>query len=218
MKKSFVVIGLGRFGIGIVKGLIALKSDCLAIDKYEYAVKKVSQIAPNCAIADGTKLVALEELGVRSIDHAIVAIGNNLQDTILTVINLKELGVKNITVRIDSDEFKDVMLRLGATEIIIPEEASATSLANQLISDTILDYYKVNEDFSMAKIVVGENFKEQTLVELDSLKRHDINIIGITRRDKFIQPKPNDLIKKGDIITIFGPDKKITKFDGILNK
>ena len=139
MKKSFVIIGLGRFGIGVVKELVSLKRDCLAIDKFEDAVKNVSQIMSNCAVADGTKIEALRELEVESVDHAIVAIGNNLQDTILTVINLRELGVKQITVRIDSDDFKDVMLRLGATDVIIPEEASAISLANQIISDTILD-------------------------------------------------------------------------------
>ncbi len=218
MKKSFVIIGLGRFGIGVVKELVSLKRDCLAIDKFEDAVKNVSQIMSNCAVADGTKIEALRELEVESVDHAIVAIGNNLQDTILTVINLRELGVKQITVRIDSDDFKDVMLRLGATDVIIPEEASAISLANQIISDTILDYYSVHDEYSMATIVVGKNFEEITLLNLASLKRFDINIIGIKRDDKFIQPKANDLIKPGDLLTIFGPDKNITKFDAFLNK
>ena len=163
MKKSFVIIGLGRFGIGVVKELVSLKRDCLAIDKFEDAVKNVSQIMSNCAVADGTKIEALRELEVESVDHAIVAIGNNLQDTILTVINLRELGVKQITVRIDSDDFKDVMLRLGATDVIIPEEASAISLANQIISDTILDYYSVHDEYSMATIVVRKNFEEISL-------------------------------------------------------
>lgn len=218
MKKSFVIIGLGRFGIGVVKELVSLKRDCLAIDKFEDAVKNVSQIMSNCAVADGTKIEALRELEVESVDHAIVAIGNNLQDTILTVINLRELGVKQITVRIDSDDFKDVMLRLGATDVIIPEEASAISLANQIISDTIMDYYSVHDEYSMATIVVGKNFEEITLLNLASMKRFDINIIGIKREDKFIQPKANDLIKPGDLLTIFGPDKNIAKFDAFLNK
>lgn len=218
MKKSFVIIGLGRFGIGVVKELVSLKRDCLAIDKFEDAVKNVSQIMSNCAVADGTKIEALRELEVESVDHAIVAIGNNLQDTILTVINLRELGVKQITVRIDSDDFKDVMLRLGATDVIIPEEASAISLANQIISDTIMDYYSVHDEYSMATIVVGKNFEEITLLNLASMKRFDINIIGIKRDDKFIQPKANDLIKPGDLLTIFGPDKNIAKFDAFLNK
>ena len=217
MKKSFVVIGLGQFGTGIVKELVALKSDCLAIDKNEKAVEEISHLVPNCAICDSTKIEALRELDVASINHAIVALGENIEETILTVINLKELGVKQITVRINSQTFSDVMMKIGATEIIIPEEASAKSLAHQIISDSILDYLKVNEEYSLAKIKVGENFKETSLRDLNTIKRFDINILGINRGDNFIQPKADDTILPGDILTVFGPDKKINKFDTFLN-
>ena len=217
MKKNFVVIGLGQFGTGIVKELVALKCDCLAIDKDEKAVEGISHLVPNCAVCDSTKIEALDELEVKSINHAIVAIGENIEETILTVINLKELGVKQITVRINSQKFSDVMLKIGATEIIIPEEASAKSLAHQIISDSILDYLKVNDEFSLAKIVVGEDFKETSLRDLNTIKRFDINILGINRGDEFIQPKADDTVLPGDILTVFGPDKKINKFDTFLN-
>ena len=218
MKKSFIIIGLGTFGVAIAKSLSALKADFITIDRDEKKIEKISYITQNCAIADATKLEALKELDVQNVDHAIVSIGGNLQDAILTVINLKELGVKKITARISDENFKDVMTRLGATEVIIPEEASAISLANQILSDSILDYYKVNNDYSIATVIVGEKFEEITLMNLGSLKRFDINIIGVTRDAKFIQPKANDKIKPHDILTIFGPDKKITKFDNFLNK
>ena len=218
MKKSFIIIGLGTFGVAVAKSLSALKADFIAIDRDEEKVEKISYITQNCAIADATKIEALKELEVQNVDHAIVSIGGNLQDAILTVINLKELGVKKITARISDENFKDVMTRLGATEVIIPEEASAISLANQILSDSILDYYKVNNDYSIATVIVGEKFGEITLMNLGSLKRFDINIIGVTRDAKFIQPKANDKIKPHDILTIFGPDKKITKFDNFLNK
>lgn len=217
MKKNFVVIGLGQFGTGIVKELVALKCDCLAIDKDEKAVEGISHLVPSCAVCDSTKIEALDELEVKSINHAIVAIGENIEETILTVINLKELGVKQITVRINSQKFSDVMLKIGATEIIIPEEASAKSLAHQIISDSILDYLKVNDEFSLAKIVVGDDFKETSLRDLNTIKRFDINILGINRGDEFIQPKADDTVLPGDILTVFGPDKKINKFDTFLN-
>lgn len=218
MQKSFLIIGVGAFGFQIVKSLIDLKADLMAVDKDPEAVSKISHFTSNCAIADGTKIDALKELDAQNLDHAIVAIGSNLQDTILTVVNLKELGVKKITVRIEDEGFRDVMYRLGADEVIIPEEASAISLANQILSDSILAYYKVNPSFSIATLKVGERFKEVTLMELGSLKRFDINIIGITRKGKFIQPKAQDKILPKDNLTVFGPDKKITKFDSFLNK
>lgn len=218
MKKNYIVIGLGRFGINLVKELIALKREVLAIDKNKETVEKVGQITPYCAVADSSNIKALEDLDVRSIDHAIVAIGSNLQDTILTVLNLRQLGVKNVTVRIETEELKEVMLKVGATEVIIPEVASAIGLANQLLSDSIVDYYKVNSDFGMATVVVGDDFKEQTVLQLDSRKKFDINIIGIRRGDNFFIPKPDDVILKQDMLTVFGNDKKIVKFDSFLNK
>ena len=218
MKKSFLIIGTGTFGITVVKTLASLKADFMVIDKDPLAIEQVSQYTTNCAIADGKNIEALKEIDVKNVDHAIVSIGNNLQDAILIVINLKELGVNKITVRIENNSFKDVMFRLGATEVIIPEEASAISLANQILSDSILDYYKINDEYSIAKVIVGEKFDEITLMDLGSLKKFDINIIGISRDYKFIQPKANDKIKPYDILTIFGPDKKIAKFDSLLNK
>ena len=218
MKKNYIVIGLGRFGINLVRELIALKREVLAIDKSKEAVEFIGQFTSDCAVADASRIKALEELDVRAIDHAIVAIGGNLQDTILTVINLKQLGVKNITVRIDTEELRDVMLKVGATEVIIPEVASAIGLANQLLSDSIVDYYKVNSDFGMATVVVGEEFKEQTVQQLDTRKKYDINILGIQRGDKFFIPKPDDVILKKDMLTVFGNDKKIVKFDSAVNK
>ena len=130
------------------------------------------------------------------------------------------LKIRSVTdsIRRDSDEFRDVMMRLGATEVIIPEEASAIGLANQIRSDTILDYYKPNDEFAMATVVVGEDFEEKPLIDLDWRKKFDINIVGVTRHDVFFQPKPNDVIKRHDVLTVFGADKKISKFDNYLNK
>ena len=103
MKKSFVVIGLGRFGANVAKTLAAMKCDVLAIDVNEDAVSEVAKTVQHSVIADATKISVLERLGAKNIDHAVVAIGNNLEASILTVVNLKNLGVKQITVRADNE-------------------------------------------------------------------------------------------------------------------
>ena len=144
-KKSFAVIGLGRFGYSVARELANNNADILAIDKSEENVNEVADFINNCAICDSTRKKDLEDLGFKSIDHAIIAIGNNLEASILTTINLKALGVKEITVRVDDSEYKEIFKTLGATGVIIPEEASAISLANRIISDTILDYYKIDQ-------------------------------------------------------------------------
>lgn len=217
MKKSFIVIGLGRFGMSIVKTLNTLTSNVIGVDIDESRVVLASQEIEKCYVCDCTKKRTLEELGVNNIDHAIVSIGNNLQATILTTINLKELGVKKITVRIDDAEYESVMERLGADEIIIPEEDAGSMLAKQIMSDTILDFYSVDKDFAVVQIQVGSDFKEVTLQELDARNVFDVNIVGIIRNNKFFLPKGNDTIKGNDVVMVVGKTTKINKFDRRMN-
>ncbi len=217
MKKSFIVIGLGRFGFSVAKSLEAMNCDVLAIDVNEEAVSRISSIVPHCLIADSTKINVLKELGASSIDHAVVCIGNNLQASILTILNLRKLGVKNITVRADEEDHKEVYKMLGATEVIIPEEASAISLANQIISDTILDYYVVADDYAIVQTKVGKNFEQKSLIELNVRNDFDVNIVGIIKNGQFYIPKGTDVLNIDDIVVVVGKKPKIRKFDSFLN-
>lgn len=219
MKKSFIVIGLGRFGKNVAKSLAHMNVEILAIDINEESVAAIAKDVPHCVIADSTKLSVLESVGAKSFDHAVVAIGNNLQASILTVVNLKSLGIKNITVRADEEGHKEVFKLLGATDVLIPEEESAISLANQIISDSILDYYPVADDYAMVKVEVGANFVPKTLIELDIRNNFDVNIVGIIKEDnKFSIPRGTDKLSPYDIVVVVGKKDNIQKFDSILNK
>lgn len=217
MKKSFIVIGLGRFGSSIAKSLETMNCDVLAIDKREEVVTKISSDVPHCLIADATKIKVLKDLGASSIDHAVVCIGNNLQASIMTIVNLKKLGVKKITVRADEVEHKEIFKLLGATETIIPEEASAISLANQIISDSILDYYAVSDEYAIVQTIVGKTFEKKSLIELDIRNKFDVNIVGIIKNDQFFIPKGTDVLGPDDIVVVVGQKVKIRKFDHFLN-
>ena len=220
MKKSYLVIGLGRFGANVAKSLAQMNCDVLAVDTNEESVQQLSHEVPHCLIADATKMNVLHELGAGSVDYAIVAIGNNLQASILTVVNLKNLGVKNIIVRADVEGHKEVYKMLGATEVIIPEEASAKSLANQILSDSILDYYQVALNYAIVKIEIGEKFESKTLIELNIRNRFDVNIVGIIKdisSTEFYIPKGTDVLSPGNIVVVVGTDSKLKKFDQFLN-
>ncbi len=218
MKKSFVIIGLGRFGSVVAKSLDKMNCDLVAIDINEEAVNNVAKQIPHVVIADSTKLSVLQDLGVASVDHAIVCIGNNLQASILTVLNLKKLNVPNITVRADEVGHKEVFLQLGATDVIIPEEASAISLSNHIISDSILDYYELAKNHAIIKVSVGKNFDStQNLIELDVRNRFDVNIVGIIRNDEFMIPRGTDTLNPKDIVAVIGTPAMVRKFDTFLN-
>lgn len=218
MKKSFIVIGLGRFGSSVVKALANLNCDILAMDINEECVSNIANVIEHCLIADSTKMSTLKEIGAASIDHAVVAIGNNLQASILTTMNLHSLGVKNITVRSDSEEYEEIYLRLGATDVIIPEEASAISLANQIASDSILDYYSVDNKYALVKIAVGPNFESTTLIDLNLRNRFDVNIVGIIRNEEFYIPRGTDSIESKDILVLVGTNKNIRKVEYFINQ
>lgn len=217
-KKSFMVIGLGRFGANIAKVLANMDAEVLAIDIDEDSVTKIASFVPHCVVADSTKPNVLKELGAAQIDHAVVAIGNNLQASILTVLNLKNLGVKKITVRADEEGHKEVYRMLGASEVIIPEEATALSLANQIMSDSILDYYQLAENYTMVKIFVGDGFEPKSIIDMNVRVLFDINIVGVIKDDKFAIPKANDLIVPGDVLVVVGTKENYQKFESFLNE
>ena len=218
MKKSFIVIGLGRFGAKVATTLEQIGSDVLAIDINEESVTEVSKYLPQCVIADATKFDVLKSLGAGSIDHAVVAIGNNLQSSILTVINLKKLGVKKITVRVDEPSHKEVLTLIGATDVVLPEEECAVSLANEIISDSILDYYPMSADFAIVKIKIGMKFKPSTLEELNIRNKFDVNIVGIINsKNEFYIPRGTDVLQPGDIIALIGKKPQIRRFNDFLN-
>lgn len=212
-----MVIGLGRFGSNIAKTLVSMNCDVLAVDINEDCVSAISSYVPHCVIADTTKERVLEELGAKSMDHVVVAIGANLQASILTIVNLKHLGVNNITVRADQESHKEVYLTLGASDVIIPEESAAVSLANQITSDSILDYHEVASGYALAKINIGRSINEN-LIELDLRNNYAINIVGLIKENgEFYIPRGTDKLHENEIAVVVGTRKNIKKIDEFLN-
>lgn len=218
MKKTFIVIGLGRFGQSVATTIESLKGDVLAVDVNEEEVRKVSESVTRCAICDSTSLSALRKLGVADITDAIIAIGDNLQASILTLMNLKELGVERITVRISNRNYAPIFERLGADRLVIPEESSGVTLAHSLVSRNVSDYYQIASKYSIVRMKVGDSFTDQSLVEMNARNKYDVNIIGIFRGGEFIIPKAADIVRRGDELLVIGENGKVTRFDKYINK
>src|SRR4051794_6606429 len=132
MKKEFVVIGLGRFGGSIVHELVRLGADVMAIDVNTERVDEYAKVATQAIIADTTDEEVIKSLGVRNFEHVIIAIGENIQASILTTLILKELGVPNVTVKAQSDYHAKVLKKIGADQIIHPERDMGIRIANNL--------------------------------------------------------------------------------------
>ncbi|KIL50305.1 potassium transporter Trk [Jeotgalibacillus alimentarius] len=214
MKKEFVVIGLGRFGGSIVRELVEQGMEVMAIDKFEDKVDEFSQIATHAVMADSTDEAALRSLGIRNFDHVIVAIGDDIQASILTTLMLKEIGVKKITVKAQNDYHEKVLERIGADKVVHPERDMGKRIAHNIVSNNVLDYLELSDEHSIVEIAANSLLIGNSIIELDIRAKYGINIVAIKRGDDIIvSPQANDVIQKGDILIVIGADNDINRFE-----
>ena len=217
-KKSYAVIGMGRFGQSVVKELIRRQADVLVIDNDPERIAKMSKIATHAVTLDSTNVQALKEVGISSIDHVVVAIGKDLQSSILTTLILKDLGVTQVTVKVQDENHEKVVSKLGADDIIQPEQQSGKRLASKIISDNVLDYIDLNESHSFIIINVMEKIVDSTIINLNVRNKFHINIVAIRRGENILIPSPDDVLEKTDQLLLVGKNNDLEKFNNWLQK
>lgn len=211
MKKQVVaVMGLGRFGSTLVEELSKLDCQVIAIDQSPERVERVVDFATTAVACDSTDQDALIEAGMKEVDHAIVAFGSDMHDTVLATVILKEIGVPFITVRVDDEKFNGIIRRLGATDIISPQKTAGRALAMKVRTGVVVDYYRFMGDYCMAQIEVKRDFG-QTIEGMDIRNNYDVNILLISREGKNITPRGSDIIRSKDKVTVFGKTKAVAK-------
>lgn len=214
MKKQFAVIGLGRFGGSICRSLIDQGMEVLAIDINEDRVNKFASIATHAVIADTTDESVLNSLGIRNFDHVIVAIGEDIQSSILTTLILKEVGVQHITVKAQNDYHEKVLLKIGADHVVHPERDMGRRIAHYIISNNVIDYIELSDEYSIVEIKVNHRLVGYSLVELDVRAKYGINIVAIKRGHNIIvSPRAEDPLRTDDILFIIGSDDDINRFE-----
>jgi len=217
-KKSFAVIGMGRFGQSVVEELIKREVDVLVIDRDPERIAKMSKIATHAVTLDRTDIQALKEVGISSIDHVVVAIGKDLQSSILTTLILKDIGVKHVTVKVQDQNHAKVVTKLGADEIIQPEQQSGKRLASKIVSDNILEFIDLNESHSFIVVHVSHKITDSTIINLDIRNRFKINVVAIRRNGDIIIPSADDVLEKNDQLLLVGSNQDLEKFNNWLIK
>ncbi|MCP8616054.1 potassium channel family protein [Salirhabdus salicampi] len=213
-RKEFAVVGLGRFGGSICRELSKEGMNVLAIDQDENKVNEFKDIASHAVIADSTDENVLKDLGIRNIDHVIVAIGDNIQASILTTLMLKELGIKKITVKAQNDYHEKVLSKIGADHIIHPERDMGKRIAHNIISSNVLDYLELSDDHSVVEVKAGTKMSGRTLVELDVRAKYGCNIVAIKRKkDIIVSPMATETILEEDVLIVIGADQDISRFE-----
>jgi len=203
--KSFIVVGLGRFGTEAAKCLYQQGSEVLVIDNSAELVQAISDDVTQAVVGDARDKEVLRALGVKDFDCAIVAIGASLGDSVLATMNLKELGVPYVVCKAHDDTHREVLKKLGADRVVIPEKENAARLAKSLSSHNVLDYIELSEDYGIIDIPAPASWYNKSLLELNVRAKLGVNILAIKRSGQItVSPGADFCILQGDIVVVLG--------------
>ncbi|MBI5723868.1 MAG: TrkA family potassium uptake protein [Planctomycetes bacterium] len=221
--ERFAVIGLGRFGSRLAELLSMGGAEVLAVDKERPLVEEVRDRVTLAICMDSTDEEAIRAQGIDKVDAAIVGIGDNFEAAVLTTVILKQLEVPRIIVRATTDVRAAILRRIGADDIVNPENESAERWQSKLAAPGLIDRRELAEGFSQVQIAAPESFVGKTLEQLELRKKYRVNITAIKRqteetgskgakktRDTFLSvPMPDVVIQSGDVLFIMGADDAI---------
>ena len=205
MMKSYIVIGLGRFGRETAKRLCELGCEVLAMDTDNDLVQQLSNEVTHAVVGDARDKEVLRALGARDFDCGIVAIGESLADSVLATMNLKELGVPYVVCKAHDDTHRQVLNKLGADRVVIPEQENAARLARSLSSPNVLDYIELSEDYGIIEVPAPDRWLEKSLQELNVRAKLGVNILAVKRAGGItVSPAAQFRISVGDILVVLG--------------
>ncbi len=219
-KKTFGVLGLGIFGSSVCKTLNEYDCEVLAVDSDITCVDRVADFVTRSVQADMTNLEQLRSIGIADCDVVIVGTGNNLEDSIMAILNLKELGVPYIVAKAKNKQYMTVLEKIGANRIIRPEKEAGERVAKSLLSNNIVDLIDVDDEHSIVDIHIPASWIGHSLIELSIRSRFGINIIGIRKNGSKkldMNVNPSYVFADNDQILVVAETDNIEKLD-ILDK
>lgn len=214
-EKQYAVIGLGRFGSSIASSLFEAGNEVIGIDINEERIEEYQHTVRHGMIADSTDPQALNSLGIRNFDVVIVAIGDNMQASILTVVVLKELGVNHIVAKALNKYHGIILSKVGADHVVYPERDMGNRIAQKLMSPNIIEYIRLSDDYSIEEILIPDEIAGRTLKELDIRAKYRVNVIAIRHHEDQVKisPEPDYVLRKNDILVVIGKNTELKEFE-----
>ncbi len=213
---NVAIIGLGRFGAAMALELIESGHQVLGIDADERLVQAMAGQLTHVVTADTTDEETLRELGLQDMDSAVVAIGADLEASILTVSLLLQMGVRQVWAKANSASHGKILEQLGVEHVIFPEREMGRRVAH-MVSGESLDYVHIDDDFVMVKTFVPEQFDGQTLAEAKIRAEFSVTVVATSAGDGNYQPAfPETILHKGEQIVLAGRKKDLTEFSQLV--
>ena len=214
--KRIGIIGAGRFGVSLAENLTRRGAEVLLMDSNKDTVQHLSALVSKVVQGNGSNKATLQKAGFQECDTAVVAIGSNMEASILATMNLKELKLSNVVAKAGSEMHGKVLERIGADQVIYPEKERAQRLARTLLARSAVDYFEISDGVSVAEMKAPSQFVGKTLIQTNIRSKHEITILAIKRgtnaagtQEKIISPAGDTIIMEGDTLVFFGPDKNL---------
>lgn len=211
-KKTYAVFGLGRYGTAVARELVDNGMEVIAIDIDQRIVNDAAAYLPVCKCADVTDAEVISRLGIGNIDTVIVCIANSLEATVMAVTLCKEAGVKNVIAKCANEMNQKILLRVGADQVVFPENESGIRLAKNLISSGFIDMISLSSDVSMVEIDVKDEWRGKNLIELNLRKKYGFNIVAIKKGEKVnVNINPEQVLDADTTLIVIANTAKLGK-------
>ena len=214
MMKTFVVIGLGRFGTAVATELCELGHEVLAIDAHEESVQQIAERVTHAVTGDARDPAVLRALGVRNYDCAIVAVGDDVGNSALITLNLKEIGVKRVICKAQSHVHRKVLEKIGADRVVFPEHEMGVKLAQGLSSSNVLNFIELSEDFGIVELEIPKSWQRQSIRDLDVRAKYHVNIIAVRKGSNGlldVSPGGDYVLEARDAVVTLGRNEDINR-------
>jgi trk system potassium uptake protein len=211
-RDTVLVVGLGRFGGAVAESLTHLGHEVLAIDEDAETVQRWAERLTHVVQVDSTRSEALRQLGAKDITRAVVAIGSDVEASVLTVLALEEVGVRDIWAKAVSAKHGQILERVGAQHVVYPEAAMGERVAH-LVTGRMIDFIEFDDGFAIAKTAAPREAWDMTLSESNLRQKYGITVVGLKRRHAdFTYAQADTFVESGDILIVSGPTRLVEKF------
>lgn len=219
--QTIAVIGLGRFGSRIASRLVASGHDVIAIDRDRDVIESIRGEVAQAIAMDATDEQALRDRGVHKVDTAVIGIGGDFEATVLATVTLKQLGVRRVIARARSRTSSDVLQRVGADAVVMPEEEAADRWANRLIGPAVLNQIEFHEGYSIVELPTPHSWAGKSLSQLEVRPRYGLHVVAVRRHPergraaRIEVPGPEDELGEQDVMILMGRDEDIRKLPSV---
>lgn len=213
--QAVIVIGLGRFGTAVAESLVRMGHEVLGVDESSERVQRLCDRVTHVVQADTTDTETLRQLGATDFDCAVVAIGSDVEASVLTVLAIYELGIPNIWAKATNERHGKILERTGAHHVVYPEAQMGERVAH-MVTGKMMDYIEFDDNYAIVKTRAPDEFAGQTLAQSNLRQRFGVTIVGIKRpKEDFTYAQPDTMVQKNDLLIVSGRTDLVERFASI---